>query len=207
MQKRRESTARCFLLPVPMTMLKSLTGQFLISAKHLRDTNFYRTVVLMVEHNKGGAMGLVINRPSQVTVSRALQGHFELPDTGDVVFTGGPVEKAALFILHNSQEFDGNESPVVPGLFVGNSPRVFEDIVLSASEGHEQLKFRIFAGCAGWAQGQLEGEIGRGDWLTYPATTDIIFHEDPYAIWDTLCHQISQEGDFLPSIPSNPEWN
>ncbi|MES2788735.1 MAG: YqgE/AlgH family protein [Planctomycetota bacterium] len=188
-------------------MPKSLTGSFLISAKHLRDPSFYRTVVLMVEHNKDGAMGLIVNRPSQVTVSRALKGHFELPDTGDVVFTGGPVEKAALFILHNSEDFDGNESPVVPGLYVGNSAHVFEDIVLSASEGHAELKFRIFAGCAGWSPEQLEGEISRGDWLTFPASTDMIFHKDPYAIWDLLCHLIARQGDFLPSIPSDPELN
>lgn len=188
-------------------MPKSLTGNFLIAAKHLRDPNFYRTVVLMVEHNDTGAMGLIVNRPSQVTVSRALQGHFELPDTGAVVFTGGPVEKAALFILHNSQEFDGNESPVVPGLYVGNSARVFEDIVLSASAGYEQLKFRIFAGCAGWAPDQLEGELSRGDWLAVPATTEMIFHEDPYAIWDILCQQVAQQTGFLPSIPTDPELN
>lgn len=188
-------------------MSKSLTGSFLISAKHLRDPNFYRSVVLMVEHNQTGAMGLIVNRPSQVTVSRALKGHFELPDTGDVVFTGGPVEKAALFILHNSEDFDGNESPVVPGLYVGNSAHVFEDIVLSVSEGHDKLKFRIFAGCAGWAEDQLEGEISRGDWLTIPATTDMIFHEDPYAIWELLCHEVARQGGFLPTIPSDPNLN
>jgi putative transcriptional regulator len=188
-------------------MPKSLTGQFLVSAKHLRDPNFYRSVVLMVEHNQTGAMGLVINHPSQVTVARALEGHFELPDTGDVVFKGGPVEKAALFILHNSEEFDGNESAVVPGLYVGNSASVFEEIVLSVSAGHNQLKFRIFAGCAGWAPNQLEGEISRGDWLTIPATTEIIFHEDPYAIWGLMCQQVAQQGGYLPTIPSDPELN
>lgn len=190
-----------------LIMPKSLTGNFLISAKHLRDPNFYRSVVLMVEHNQSGAMGLVINRPSEVTVSRALQGHFELPDTGDVVFSGGPVEKAALFILHNSEEFDGDEPSVVPGLYVGNSAHVFEDIVLSVNAGHEALKFRIFAGCAGWAPEQLEGEISRGDWLTVPATTEMIFHDDPYEIWELLCRQVAQQTGYLPSIPSDPELN
>lgn len=187
-------------------MSKSLTGKFLISAKHLRDPNFYKSVVLMIEHNQTGAMGLVINRPSQVTVARALEGHFELPDTGDVVFTGGPVEKAALFILHNSEDFDGNEA-VVPGLYLGNSASVFEEIVLSVSAGHDNLKFRIFAGCAGWSPNQLEGEISRGDWLTFPATTEMIFHPDPYAIWELVCQQLAQQGTYLPSIPSNPELN
>jgi putative transcriptional regulator len=186
---------------------KSLTGQFLISAKHLRDPNFYKSVVLMVDHNKDGAMGLVVNKPSIVTVTRALKGHFDLPDTGQVIYSGGPVEKAALFILHDSEEFDGTESPVVPGLYVGNKPSVFEEIVKAVAEGSTQLKFRIFAGCAGWSSGQLEGEISRGDWLTIPATTEVLFHEDPYAIWDILCQNLAHRGDFLPTIPSNAEWN
>lgn len=188
-------------------MAKSLTGNFLISAKHLRDPNFYRSVVLLVEHSQTGAMGLIVNRPSQVTVARALKGHFELPDTGDVVYTGGPVEKAALFILHDSDQFDGTESSVVPGLYIGDSGHVFEDVVLSASEGNDRLKFRIFAGCAGWTENQLEGEISRGDWLIFPASTDLIFYEDPYALWEFLCRQVAQQTGFLPSIPINPELN
>jgi putative transcriptional regulator len=188
-------------------MPKSLTGQFLISAKHLRDKDFYKSVVLMVEHNKGGAMGLVVNRPSTVTVTRALKGHFELPDTGQVVFTGGPVEKEALFILHDSPDFDGTESSVVPGLYVGDSAAVFEEIVRAVADGTAHLKFRIFAGCAGWSANQLEGEISRGDWLTVPATTEVLFHEDPYAIWDILCQNVAHRGDFLPTIPGNAEWN
>jgi putative transcriptional regulator len=188
-------------------MAKSLTGHFLVAAKHLRDPNFYKSVVLMVEHNKSSAMGLIVNRPSVLTVARALQGHFDLPETGEVVYTGGPVEKAALFILHDSQDFDGTESPVVPGLYVGNSASVFEEIVRAVADGITELNFRIFAGCAGWSAGQLECEISRGDWLTVPATTEVLFHEDPYAIWDMLCQDVAHRGDFLPTIPSNAEWN
>ena len=85
-------------------MPKSLRGQYLISGKWLRDPNFYKTVVLMVEHNAQGAMGLVVNRPSSVTVAHALSEHFNLPETDDLVYVGGPVEPSALFVLHNCEE-------------------------------------------------------------------------------------------------------
>ena len=92
----------------------------MIAAKRLRDPNFYKTVVLMVEHGADGAMGLVINRPSSVTFAHALSEHFKLPETDDLVYVGGPVEPSALFILHNSAELDRKESPLIPGVFVGS---------------------------------------------------------------------------------------
>ncbi len=133
-------------------MAESLRGHCLIAAKRLRDRNFYKTVVLMVEHGSDGAMGLVINRPSSVTVAHALSEHFKLPETDDLVYVGGPVEPSALFIVHNSLEFDTDESPVIPGVYVGSSAEVFEQIVRSSAEGNPDLRFRIYSGCAGWAR-------------------------------------------------------
>jgi putative transcriptional regulator len=179
----------------------------LIAGKRLRDRNFYRTVVLMVEHGADGAMGLVINRPSSVTVAHALSEHFKLPETDDLVFVGGPVEPSALFILHNSPEFDHNESPVVPGVFVGSSEQVFEQIVRSSAEGNPDLRFRIYSGCAGWAPGQLEGELARGDWHSVPAEMQSIFDDDPYLIWDNLIAKVYESNRILPQPLGNPEWN
>lgn len=188
-------------------MAKSLSGHFLIAAKHLRDPNFYRSVVLMVEHNESGAMGMIVNCPSTVTVTEALSGHFQLPETGALVYKGGPVETAALFILHNSTEFDGTESSVVPGLYMGDSARVFEQIVRSAADGNDELQFRIFAGCAGWGPGQLEGELDRGDWYSTPASLELVFGNDPYQVWETVCRAVARQGSFLPDSAGNADLN
>jgi putative transcriptional regulator len=190
-----------------MTESDSLRGHCLISAKRLRDQNFYKTVVLLVEHGSDGAMGLVINRPSCVTVAHALSEHFKLPETDDLVYVGGPVEPSALFILHNSAELDGNESPVVPGVFVGSSAEVFEQIVRTSAEGDPDIQFRIFSGCAGWAPGQLEGELARGDWHSLPAEVERIFGDDPYAVWDNLIAKVYASNRILEQPPCNPEWN
>lgn len=167
-------------------MADSLRGQFLIAGRNLRDPNFFKSVVLIVEHGEGGAMGVIINRPSGVSVAEALKKHFELPDTGEMVYVGGPVERNALFILHNAGDLEGSDAPVIEGLFVGNSPETFESVVRRVSAGEDETRFRVYFGCAGWAAEQLEGELARNDWLVFPATREIVFHDDPYAVWELL---------------------
>lgn len=188
-------------------MFDSLRGQFLIAAKKLVDPNFYRSVVLIVEHNDEGAMGLVVNRPSSVSVANALAEHFDLSRTDDLVYIGGPVQPSALFVLHNRSELDPHEVAVVPGLYVGSSADVFESVVHSAVDEESEMQFRIFCGCAGWAPGQLEGEIDRGDWFHVPATAEMLFCEDPYDVWDALRCQVHRSPELMPDLPGRPEWN
>jgi putative transcriptional regulator len=187
-------------------MFDSLRGQFLIAARHLRDPNFYKTVVLIVEHGSDGAMGLVVNRPSSVTVANVLSEHFDLPETDDLLYFGGPVEPSHLFILHNSAHFDQLERPVVPDLYVGSGD-VFQPILRSASNGDPDLQYRIFSGCAGWAPGQLEGELERGDWLLYPADSIPLFCADPYEFWEGLLQKVQQLRSILPHDVENAELN
>ena len=188
-------------------MACSFRGQLLIAAPHLKDPNFYKSVVLIVEHGDQGAMGLVINRPSSVLVSHALSKHFELPDTGDLVFCGGPVEPLALFVLHNSEDLGGSDPSVISGLYIGSSGEVFEEVVRRGAESLPDLKFRVFSGCAGWAPEQLEGEIQRGDWYLHPACRETIYHEDPYLIYDLMLQKVHEAHRLLPDASGNPQWN
>lgn len=102
-------------------MAKTLRGQVLVSAKHLQDANFKKTVVLIVEHGSDGAMGVVINRPSSILVTHALAGHFHLPESTDLVYCGGPVEPAGLIILHDVPDIEERQLEVVDGLYLGCS--------------------------------------------------------------------------------------
>ena len=180
-------------------MTESLRGRFLIAAKRLRDDNFYKTVVLLLEHGEQGAMGLVINRPSSIRVSHALAGHFTLPDTEDVVFGGGPVELSALVILHDDSTLQEEGTPILPGLFVGGSPDAFERVIGESANGDSMKHcFRVFSGYSGWGAGQLEGEVDRGDWLTHPACRELVFHSDPYAIYDLLLQKFYEANHILP---------
>ena len=179
----------------------------MIANKHLKDTNFYKTVVLIVEHGDEGAMGVVVNRPSSVKVAHALAEHFDLPDDENVVYLGGPVEPGALFILHNATDLDEQEGPVVPGLYIASSAEVFENVVRAVAGGEVGLNYRVFCGCAGWAPGQLESELARGDWYLHPADPCSLFHVDPYELWDLEVSHVNEANRILPHTPSNPEWN
>jgi putative transcriptional regulator len=181
-------------------------GQFLIAKPHLRDSNFFKAAVLMVEHNEEGAMGLVINRPSSDTVAKALNGHMEIDDCESLVYYGGPVEPAALFILHNAGFLDPGEQTVCDDILVGSSAEVFEQVVRAACDA-DSVRFRVYAGCAGWGPKQLEGELERGDWFVHPASEDLVFHDDPYVIWETLVMAVQQSHRILPHRTDNPEWN
>lgn len=188
-------------------MPESLRGKFLIAGRTLRDPNFFQSVVLIVEHGEGGAMGVVINRPTEITVAQALKSHFELPETGELVYVGGPVEKNALFILHNAGDLDGTETPVLEEVYVGSSPATLETVVKRSAEGDDELKFRMYFGCAGWGPDQLEGELSRNDWLVLPAAVDYVFHPRPYDVWELVVADWNRANPLLPGVTGNPELN
>lgn len=189
-------------------MAKSLKGHFLISAKHLKDENFFKTVVLVIEHSASGAMGVVINRPLDLTVWKALQTHFdEIPRTDRVLYSGGPVEANALLILHNSTDHDQEMGGVLSDVFVGTSAGIFEQVALSLSGEDEVLRFKIFAGYSGWSEGQLEGELKRGDWFTMKASSNYVFGDDPYNIWDDVFRDFQASKRLFKDRPGSSEWN
>lgn len=186
-------------------MAQPLRGRYLIAGRNLKDPNFFRTVVLLVEHNDSGSMGLVLNRPTAVEVRQALSGHFELPEADDPVYFGGPVEPQALFLLHDAAEQAGGELPVLPGLFVGANADVFEKIVTTATA--TGTRYKVFSGCAGWGPGQLEGELGRGDWFVADAKTEAIFRNDPYSHWDQLIDEVAARNPLVSRSPGDYRMN
>lgn len=189
-------------------MTESYRGHFLIAAKRLRDDNFYKTIVLLLEHGEHGAMGLVINRPSSIRVAHALSGHFNLPDTDDVVYVGGPVEPEALVILHDDANFQDDGPSVLPGLFVGGSPDAFERVICeAANSSHLKRSFRVMSGYSGWGGGQLEAEIARGDWLIHPACREMVFNADPYTIYDSTLQKFYEANHLLSHRVKDPTAN
>lgn len=188
-------------------MTQPIRGKCLVSASHLRDPNFFKTVVLMIEHGDQGAMGLVVNRPSTIPVSNALVKHFELPDAEDLVYIGGPVEPSALLVLHNAEDLAGGEREIQPNVYIGSSPESFEEVVRRIASRDEYLRYRIFSGCAGWAPGQLEQELANGDWHVVNPTPQLPFDPDPYTVYPKLLQQVYEEHRLLPHTTSNPLLN
>jgi len=161
-----------------------LAGQFLVASPGIGDPRFARTVIFIIDHDQGGAMGLVLNRSLGRGPLRALLQGFgvdEVEADGTVeLHSGGPVDPTRGFVLH-SIDFAG----------VGTRP-VGEDVALSVgfdvltamASGAGPKRRQIYLGYAGWGPGQLESEIARNDWLSAPADTALIFTDDAEPVWD-----------------------
>jgi len=158
----------------------NLTHHFLIAMPGLNDELFGRSVVFMCEHSDRGALGLVINKPSDILLPRLfekvdLQLHREDLMT-QPVFQGGPVQTERGFVLHEA--VSGPEDTVyastltIPG---GLEMTTSKDVLEAMSSGAGPRRVFVSLGYASWGQGQLESEIGENSWLTVPADIDLIF--------------------------------
>ena len=165
----------------------NLTSHFLIAMPAMSDPNFSRTLTFVCEHNERGALGIVVNRPIEVTLAALFkQVEIELPEsalTTQPVFFGGPVQFDHGFVLHRPV---GAWKSTLPVGDIGLTTS--RDILEAMARGqgpHEQL---VALGYAGWAPGQLEHEILANGWLTVQADLDTIFQVPPEERYDAAMH-------------------
>jgi len=159
-------------------------GVFLVASRNLLDPRFRETVVLLTRHSGLGTEGLIINRPTEVPLTEAFPEIPSLEQNTDPVYIGGPVESHRMQLLIRSRSKPEGSLPVLDGVYVGSSGELLER--LSAEE-----PFRVFAGYAGWARGQLDDEISRGGWHVMPADAKTIFERNPEDIWSELMRRIA----------------
>ena len=176
--------------------MQSLRGHLLVAGPALEDPNFRRTVVLVGEHGDEGAMGVVLNRASTVTVEDAVPPMAELVGPSSLVHIGGPVQPQAVVVLADFVDPERAEALVVDS--VGFLPGEIDDL----AEVGEVRSARVFAGYAGWAAGQLEGEIQEGSWVVLPAQHDDVFSEAPDGLWSEV---LRREGGGLAILATLPE--
>jgi putative transcriptional regulator len=180
-------------------MAPSLSGRILIARPDLHDPNFDATLTLILEHSDEGALGLVLNRPSQLTVADAFPEWDELAAAPGVVFAGGPVDRDALIALGRSEEGDG-------ALVLGaHSVDLDAQPALVAADGVG--KVRVFAGYAGWAAGQLEGEIANHAWWVVEAGLDDLFTDEPDKLWAKVLQRQGGELQWYAHYPLDPSLN
>jgi len=182
--------------------MQSLQGQFLIASRKLNDSNFFRTVVLLVQHREEGAMGLIVNRPLQTTVREAWeQVSDEACACQAPLHQGGPCE-GPLMAIHNDDSL--SELEIIPGVHFTTSRESIEDLVAQANG-----RSKFFIGYAGWSAGQLEAEIEEGSWLTAPVTLDQVYGDEDG--WESLSKTVSRAAAYPwldpKLIPDDPSVN
>jgi putative transcriptional regulator len=181
----------------------SLTGRLLVASPALTGGTFARSVVLLLDHDEAGALGVIVNRPTPVPVAEVLPGWRALASGPGVVFQGGPV---ALDSALGLAVVPGDGEPLGWRRVVGGIGLVDLDAppeLLAAELG----PLRIFAGYAGWAAGQLESELEEGAWFVVPAEPDDAFSTEPDQLWRTVLRRQPGSLALLSTYPEDPTHN
>jgi putative transcriptional regulator len=180
--------------------VSSLQGHLLLAGPGLVDPNFWRTVVLLGEHSDEGALGVVLNRASETTVSEALPELAELAEDMGAVHLGGPVQPSAIVVLADYVEPEEAGSLVLES--IGFLPSEVDPAALG-----ELRRARVYAGYAGWGPGQLESELAEGSWIVEPAIPEDVFTEDPDGLWSAVLRRKGGPFSVLASMPPDPNRN
>ncbi|GJL52506.1 MAG: UPF0301 protein [Nitrospirales bacterium] len=179
-------------------------GVFLIATPSLRDPNFRQTVILLCEHGHEGALGVVINRPTEINITEVLPQIPIIEGQRHHVFTGGPVQKNSLLILYRVPEEPSDTHHVVDGVYLGGNVQTLERILEQPSNNEA---FRAFMGYSGWAPGQLENEMQTGSWLTLPADPTWVFEKDPAVLWGEIIQSLDESYKIYIDMPVDPTLN
>ncbi|MEN8376858.1 MAG: YqgE/AlgH family protein [Gemmatimonadota bacterium] len=180
--------------------MDSLKGQLLISGGGLYDPNFRHTVILLAAHDEQGAVGVVLNRPLDVTVEDAVPVLSDLTVPGEALFEGGPVEPGHAVLLVEVDD---------PGML---DVQVFGSVGFLTGEVSAELRprirrARIYVGHSGWGPGQLEAEMGEDSWILEPAIADDIFTDDPDSLWRRVLERKGPDYVAVSRIPFDPSMN
>lgn len=178
-----------------------LEGQLLIASPAMSDPNFARTVVAIANHDEDGALGIVLNRPSDTEVVDAVPELEGVIDPDEVVFVGGPVQPASIVVL---AEF---EDPAEAAYLVVGAIGLVSDSTGLERLGSATARRRVYAGYTGWGPGQLEAELEREDWIVEPALTGDVFDEDPAELWGRVLQRKGGQFRLLARMPLDPSVN
>jgi putative transcriptional regulator len=181
--------------------MESARGQLLIAGPSLVDPNFWRTVVLVVEHSAEGAFGLVLNRASETTVGEAVPELHGVLNPDEPLFIGGPVQPSSVVILGHFE--DPGDAALL----------AFDEVgVLGTASSIEEMSIGLraahaFVGHSGWGAGQLDSELERGDWILEPARLEDTFATAPRDLWSAVLTRKGGSYALVARMPLDPSLN
>lgn len=177
-----------------------LVGSLLIAGPSLFDPNFRRTVVLIGHHDDDGAVGVVLNRATEIDVADAAPALALLVPAGERLFVGGPVQPQAAVVVADFEHPERAE--VLAFGSIGFLPQEAD-----ADELGPLRRARVFAGYAGWGQSQLEAELEEGSWLVVPATPADVFTDEPDRLWSAAVRRKGRAYELMATMPLDPSMN
>ncbi|HLG96859.1 MAG TPA: YqgE/AlgH family protein [Bryobacteraceae bacterium] len=189
----RCSAALFFLLAlIPAEAQDELgPGKLLVAARELGDPNFAHAVVLLIDYNaEKGTMGLIVNRQTDMPVSRLLADVKEAKGRTDPIYVGGPVELTTVLGLMKTLKKPESAKLVFGDVYLMNTKDLLEKALAAKPDSSS---FHVFVGYAGWGAGQLEHEVELGAWHVMPPDAGLVFHSDPESVWPRLIRRTEQQ--------------
>lgn len=172
--------------PLPVAAqgrLAPARGMLLVAGEGIADPRFQESVILLVRYDAEGVVGVILNRPTKLTLGKAFPGMVAIEKRDTPLYYGGPVDQRLLLVLLQSEMPPQDSTPVADRLHLTGLPQIADRLDSSAGKGE---KFMVFLGYAGWSAGQLAGEIARGDWYLVPFNETAVFSEKPENLWREL---------------------
>lgn len=161
-------------------------GKFLVASRQIRDPRFKETVILLIQHDINGTVGLIVNRPTTVRLSDFFPEIKERKGDEHFTYIGGPVGMNQVLLLIRLQNKSEGSQWIFDDVYVSASKTVLEKLIKNPDG---EAKFRAYAGYAGWIGGQLQQEMWRGDWEAVRADAETIFKKPPEKIWPDLIRE------------------
>jgi putative transcriptional regulator len=171
-------------LPVQSKNAKSLgAGKLLVASRELADPNFAETVILLVRYDAQGVVGLVVNRRTDVPLSRVLEGLKAAKERSDPLYLGGPIETPGVVALFQSPTKIEGAEHIFGGVYLISAKTLFEQTISSRPDPGV---FHVYLGYAGWSIAQLRKEVELGAWFIFPADASTVFNSDPDSLWSRM---------------------
>lgn len=178
-------------------------GSFIIATPDIDSGLFFRSVILICEHNPNGSFGLVVNKELDVELPEEILNLSQVTNPRIGIRAGGPVQTNQMMLLHTSDKIASQTLKVCDGVYLGGDLQFLQEAVLEENGPFIHLCF----GYSGWSAGQLEREFLDGHWFLHPATAHHIFHTPPQKLWQTLLREMGGKYATLSMIPEDLSLN
>ncbi len=178
------------------------SGRVLISEPFLPDYYFNRAVVLLVEHNDEGSLGVVMNKPTTEIVSDVIE---DFPNFDSVLYLGGPVETEKIFFIHTRPDLFEDSHAINDELSWGGDIEELKELILLDLIRVDEV--RIFLGYSGWNEDQLDAELKENSWLVSEIATDNLLNTKSEYLWKESVKTLGNNYKFWLNFPVNPELN
>ncbi len=171
------------------------TGKILVARRHMADLNFAQTVILLVQHDEKGTVGLIVNRPTKIPLSRLTKEFEGVKDRSDPLYLGGPMERSGVMALVRSRAKPEDAKAVFADVYMISVKETLEKAIAAATSS----RLHLYLGYAGWAAGQLELELGMDAWDVLPPNAGMVFDPHPETLWNRLVDRENLQNAAAPS--------